>query len=121
MARYNLKCYKILEKVKKAVFWGIFLRMMIVTYLSMVIATNIGRLFKLDHFKDTNLVLLVYITAVIQGTGMFLYYSEHIELSMPSMQDKFGTLYNELRTKNFLQLMHTPIFFARRLCFVFAL
>lgn len=94
---------------------------MIVTYLSMVVASGIGRLFKFDYFEKTNVLLLVYISAVIQGTGMFLYFSERNELDIKSTKDKFGSLYNELRTKHFVTLMHTPIFFIRRLVFVYAL
>jgi hypothetical protein len=86
-AKTNLKLYNLLEKVKKIVFWGLILRMMIVTYLSMVVASGIGRLFKFDYFEKTNVLLLVYISAVIQGTGMFLYFSERNELDIKSTKD----------------------------------
>ena len=52
---------------------------------------------------------------------MFLYFTEPVELEIRSNKDKFGSLYNELRTKNFNTLMHTPMFFIRRLVYVYAL
>ena len=120
-SKTNLKLFNLVAKAKKVVFYGLFLRMMIVTYLSMVVASGIGRLFKLDYFEGTNVVLLIYISAVIQFTGYFLYYMEPNELEISSTKQKFGSLYQELRTKHFETCAHTPLFFIRRVTYVYAL
>lgn len=89
-----LWAYNAVEKIKKALFFNMFLRPVIVSYLAMCVSANYGSLWETGvEEKSFNFPVAAYLSAVITGCVGMAVYVEPMELEMSSTRAKFGTMY----------------------------
>lgn len=87
--------------------WSPPIRLMFITYLYVCIYANYGSPLSRDDFEIAwpNYVAQGYLCAVIAATWSFFYYSESLELTHTATREKWGSLYQGLKTENFYQML----------------
>jgi len=112
----------IVAKLKKALFFSIFIRSTIIAYLSLCVTANFGGMFNSDsNSKKANYPVMIVLSLII-GAGYFLAtYVEKQELDRDSTQALIGSAYQGVRTRYKGTMIQVPLFFVRRLLFVLAM
>jgi len=90
----------IVGKLKKALFFNIFIRSTIIAFLSLCVTANFGGMFNSDSAgKPANYPMMIILSAVI-GAGYFLAtYVEVQELERETTRALIGSAYQGLRTR----------------------
>lgn len=117
----SLKCYNLYTSLINMLFWSMPLRTVLLTYIPMCLAAHYGNIFQIDHFDGMNIALCIYLCLCIAGSYGFVTYHEAICLEHSHFKEKWGTLYQGLKTKYVWTMLNPVVFFARRLLYVMAL
>ena len=114
---------KILKMIKGKLFWNTFLRTSLQSYIktSFTVFTNL-RLLKwakfFDVVKSLGVLTAVPILLTLPPFYAAVLYRNQINLGHDQMKAQIGSIYLEIRTRNFLQLYYTVVFLLRRLLFI---
>jgi hypothetical protein len=116
------KLQTIMAKIKKMLFFSIFIRSVLITYLSLCVTANFGAAFYKEPSGDPpNYPIICFLSLVI-STGFFLAnFVEKQELDRSTTQELFGSAYQGIKTRTTSTMNQVPLFFIRRLMFVMAL
>lgn len=112
----------LVTKIKKALFFNLFIRAMIVSYISKCVSARFGSLYELhDTDKSINYPVALYLCVVIAACYLLALYVEPQELEMSRSKEIYGSIYQAVRTRNTKTMLAPMMFFIRRILFVMAL
>jgi len=103
--------------------WSPFLRLVLITYVYVCVRADYGSLFMHHRFHAEwyGLAAQIYLCLVIAMTWGFFQWCDVGELGHTSIREKWGSLYQGLKTETFYSMVHTIMFYVRRILFIMAL
>ena len=111
-----------MAKIKKMLFFSIFIRSILIAYLSLCVTANFGAAFSEEPSGDPpNYPVICFLSLVISAGFFLANFVEKQELDRSSTQELFGSAYQGIKTRTTSTMNQVPLFFIRRLLFVMAL
>lgn len=111
-----------MDKIKKALFFSIFIRSILIGYLAFCVTANFGAaFFQEPDGEPPNYPVMVFLGANISMAFFLANYVEKQELDRSSTQSMFGSAYQGIKTRTVGTMAQVPLFLIRRLLYVMAL
>ena len=123
-SKTNFCVYRSKARLTQMVFWSLFLRTALNSYIFMAVAAKLGSMFEKDGYLEENQVnwpCVAFLAFMPYFSFTLLFYTEKNELDMTVTKQKVGSIYTGLKTETMYTLMQPMVFYLRRLCFVMAL
>ena len=114
---------KIIDKVKKKLFWNTFLRTSLQAYIKVlyvyaVLALSIQFTGFIASIKSLFTILVIIILIALVPIYTLILVRNRNELGDQTIRDKIGSLYVGMRVKNYKHYLYAIVFLVRRLIYV---
>ena len=121
MTKYSVyKCYM---TIKTKIFWNALIRFSLQSFLKLMMGACLT--LSLLKWGDTGeiqqgviSIFLIVTLGLLPFIYVYVMYRKFDDLRMPSVRDRFGTIYNNMNPKKVSALAYVTVFIARRSLFV---